>query len=162
MVGGISGAGAYSGSYYDNLRYMPIGSTRAASEAAETGGLTGVEKSGECQTCKNRKYVDGSDEGNVSFKAPGHIAPENSAAVVSSHENMHVANARREGSKENAELISASVRLKTSTCPECGKAYVAGGLTSTTIKYSEKNPYEQKRKFEEAMSLRGNNVDIAV
>ena len=28
-----------------------------------------------CQTCKNRKYQDGSDE-NVSFKAAAHISPE--------------------------------------------------------------------------------------
>ena len=29
----------------------------------------------ECQTCKNRRYQDGSNE-MVSFKAPGHISPE--------------------------------------------------------------------------------------
>ena len=28
----------------------------------------------ECQTCKNRKYVDGSNE-NVSYKSAAHIAP---------------------------------------------------------------------------------------
>ena len=28
----------------------------------------------ECQTCKNRKYADGSDE-NVSYKSAAHIAP---------------------------------------------------------------------------------------
>lgn len=30
----------------------------------------------ECETCANRKYQDGSDEGNVSFKAAAHISPE--------------------------------------------------------------------------------------
>ena len=33
----------------------------------------------ECETCKNRKYVDGSNEGDVSFKAPAHIDPNQSA-----------------------------------------------------------------------------------
>ena len=31
----------------------------------------------ECQTCKNRKYADGSDE-NVSYKSAAHIAPPGS------------------------------------------------------------------------------------
>ena len=39
----------------------------------------------ECETCKNRKYRDGSDE-MVSFKAAGHIAPVSAAAVVMGHE----------------------------------------------------------------------------
>jgi len=47
----------------------------------------------ECETCANRTYVDGSNEGDVSFKTPGHISPEASAAVVSSHEYEHVRNA---------------------------------------------------------------------
>lgn len=32
----------------------------------------------ECQTCKERKYIDGSDE-NVSFKAAAHIYPRQPA-----------------------------------------------------------------------------------
>ena len=36
---------------------------------------TGIEDpSEECQTCKNRKYKDGSDE-MVSFKSPQHVSP---------------------------------------------------------------------------------------
>ena len=38
----------------------------------------------ECETCKNRKYQDGSDE-NVSFKAAAHISPEASGARVRGH-----------------------------------------------------------------------------
>lgn len=129
---------------------------------AELEGKAGSSKKvkpSECMTCKNRKYIDGSDEGNVSFKAPGHIAPGNSAAVVSAHEQEHVTNARREGSKKNAKLVSATVRLKLAVCPECGTSYVAGGVTSTKIQYSEENPYEQNRKGIEGDALRGNNVD---
>ena len=36
----------------------------------------------ECQTCKNRKYVDGSNEPDVSFKTPGKIAAGESYAKV--------------------------------------------------------------------------------
>ena len=44
----------------------------------------------ECETCKNRKYQDGSDDPGVSFKTPSNIAPEEAAARVRSHENEHV------------------------------------------------------------------------
>ncbi|MDE5872432.1 MAG: hypothetical protein K2H07_00810, partial [Lachnospiraceae bacterium] len=91
-------------------------------------------KSAECQTCKNRKYVDGSDEPNVSFKTPGKISPKEAYAKVSSHEREHVANAIAKGSKPGAKLISASVALKMAVCPECGTTYVAGGTTTTQIK----------------------------
>lgn len=93
----------------------------------------GIEK---CETCEKRKYVDGSNESNVSFKSPAHIAPENSAAVVSAHEHEHVANAIHEGNKKDAELISVSVQLHTAICPECGRTYIAGGVTRTQIKHT--------------------------
>ena len=80
-------------------------------------------------------------------------------SMVMSHEQMHVANARQEGNKENADLVSASVRLKTAVCPECGKSYVAGGQTSTMIKYTESNPYERNRKVIEGSFLKGQYID---
>ena len=141
-----------------------VNQTEKAGKVEEESGIKGSKKvkSSECMTCKNRKYVDGSDEGNVSFKTPGHISPGSSAAMVSAHEQQHVANARREGSKENAKLVSANVRLKLAVCPECGTSYVEGGVTSTTIQYSEENPYEQNRKGLEGDALRGNHVDEKV
>ncbi len=93
----------------------------------------GIEK---CETCENRMYVDGSNESNVSFKAPGHIDPNAAPYKVMAHEREHVANAIREGNKPNAKLISASVTLHTSICPECGRTYVSGGLTRTRIKHT--------------------------
>ena len=93
----------------------------------------GIEK---CETCENRKYVDGSDEADVSFKAPGHIDPDAAPSVVMAHEREHVANAVQEGNRPDAKLISASVSLQTSICPECGRTYVSGGLTKTTIRHS--------------------------
>lgn len=100
----------------------------------------------ECETCANRTYVDGSNEGDVSFKTPGHISPEASAAVVSAHEYEHVRNAMQEDKRPDAELVSVSVSLKTAVCPECGTTYVAGGKTRTLMRYGkELNPYEKQQ-----------------
>lgn len=117
-----------------------------------------AEKKGECQTCKNRTYVDGSDEGNVSFKAPGHIAPEASAGTVMAHEQQHVSNAKRIGSKPENKLISATVSLKTAICPECGRSYVAGGTTRTLIKYGN-SEYDKNKKKADLDAVLGANID---
>ena len=87
----------------------------------------------ECETCKNRKYQDGSDE-MVSFKSAAHISPEASAATVRSHEQEHVSNACKKAAQNNGKVIAANVTLKTEICPECGRSYVAGGTTQTQIK----------------------------
>ncbi|HWR39077.1 MAG TPA: hypothetical protein VN611_06225 [Patescibacteria group bacterium] len=98
----------------------------------------------ECQTCKNRQYQDGSNDPGVSFKAPGHIAPESAAAVVSSHEQEHVTNEQAKAQTENRRVVSQSVRLFTSVCPECGRVYVSGGeTTTTTAADKEKNNQTQ-------------------
>lgn len=118
----------------------------------------------ECETCKNRKYQDGSDE-NVSFKAAAHISPEASGARVRGHEQEHVANAYKKAAEGNGKVIQASVSLKTAICPECGRSYVSGGTTSTKIKYSkdsETNPYAKDRKAIQGQALRGQNLDFAV
>lgn len=112
----------------------------------------------ECETCKNRRYQDGSDE-MVSFKTPGKISPEESFAKVSAHEQEHVTNAVAEGSKPGKELISATVSLKTALCPECGSAYVAGGTTRTMMKTYGEDPFSQNQKAFEAEATKGNNID---
>ena len=115
----------------------------------------------ECETCKRRKYQDGSDE-MVSFKAAGHIDPGNAAAVVMSHEQEHVSNAYQKAKDNNGEVVRASVRLKTAVCPECGRTYISGGETTTQIRYyNETNPYQQDMKESDADNkYRGANVDI--
>lgn len=115
----------------------------------------------ECETCKNREYVDGSNEPDVSFKTPGKISADQSFAKVSSHEREHVSNAVQKSSKPGAKLVSANVTLKMGVCPECGRTYVAGGETTTQIKYSESNPYEKNRKNAEKSFLLGNNLDVS-
>lgn len=116
----------------------------------------------ECETCKNRKYVDGSDE-MVSFKSPAHVAPQASAAAVMGHEQEHVNNAYSKAETGNGKVMQASVTLKTAVCPECGRSYVSGGETRTQIKYfNEDNPYQKDLKAQDKDKYAGMNIDAAV
>lgn len=155
MIGGIDMSNRY---------IVPVSNTNYVTPINTENNVEGSSKVKpvECQTCKNRKYVDGSNEADVSFKAPGHISPEQSYAKVMSHEQEHVANARQKTAGKDATLLSATVSLKIATCPECGRSYVAGGTTNTTIKYSKENPYDNGRKIIEGSFLAGQNVDEAV
>lgn len=115
----------------------------------------------ECQTCKNRKYQDGSDE-MVSFKSPAHVSPQAAGSAVRAHEQEHVANAYDEANRENGEVIQASVQIHTAICPECGRSYVAGGETNTQIKYTnEKNPYQKDLAAKDATKYSGMNVSAS-
>ena len=115
----------------------------------------------ECETCKERKYQDGSDE-NVSFKSAQHISPESAASRVRAHEQEHVANAYKKAAQNNGKVVQASVSLKTAVCPECGRTYVAGGETSTQIKYyNEENPYQKDKKSADSLVYSGMNVDAS-
>lgn len=116
----------------------------------------------ECETCKNRKYQDGSDE-MVSFKSPSHISPDAAASRVRSHEQEHVNNAYKDAAQNNGKVISCNVSIKTSVCPECGRTYVSGGTTSTQIRYfNEDNPYQKDLKSSDAANkYLGMNVDLA-
>lgn len=118
----------------------------------------------ECETCKNRKYQDGSDEGDVSFKAAAHIDPKASAARVMGHEREHVSNAYKKAAEHNGKVMACNVTLKTAVCPECGRTYVAGGTTATQIKYfNEENPYQKEKKSSDAANqYLGMNFDQAV
>lgn len=115
----------------------------------------------ECQTCKNRKYQDGSDE-MVSFKSAAHISPTASASAVRAHEQEHVSNAYKDAAQNNGKVLQASVSIHTAVCPECGRSYVAGGETRTQIKYyNEENPYQQDLKGTDKIKYLGMNVDMA-
>ena len=111
----------------------------------------------DCETCKRRKYQDGSDE-MVSFKSAAHIS---SASAVRAHEQEHVTNAYTKAAQNNGKVLSANVTLKTAICPECGRSYVAGGLTTTQIKYNnEENPYQKARKMQDQTRFSGMNMDL--
>ncbi len=140
-------------------------------EQAGKDSLRGKEPGEECQTCKNRKYKDGSNE-NVSFKAASHISPEAAASRVRAHEGKHVANAYSKAAQKGGEVLSVSVRLETAVCPECGKNYVSGGTTSTRIRYpadsreaenqkAQRNPYAENQKQVRANAVRGKGFDYA-
>lgn len=116
----------------------------------------------ECETCKNRKYQDGSDE-NVSYKAAAHISPDAAASRVRSHEQEHVSNAYKKAAQNNGKVVACNVALRTSVCPECGRTYISGGTTSTQIKYfNEENPYQKELKSSDAANkYLGMNIDLA-
>lgn len=88
----------------------------------------------ECQTCKNRKYKDGSDDPGVSFKSAAKINPKSAESVVLKHEYEHVNRNRAKAEREGNEIVSQTVTLKNDICPECGKSYVSGGETRTVTK----------------------------
>ncbi len=116
----------------------------------------------ECETCKNRKYQDGSNE-MVSFKTAQHISPEQAPSAVRGHEQEHVSNAYKKAAEGNGKVLQASVKITTAVCPECGRTYVSGGLTTTKIMYkNEDNPYQKNRKGADAAALVGANFDAGV
>lgn len=149
----------YSGSVNRAVYGTSEPTTTNPDEVKKVGRKSSPE---ECQTCKERKYQDGSDE-NVSFKSASHISPESAGAKVRAHEQEHVSNAYKKAAQKNGKVINASVSIHTSICSECGRTYVSGGTTNTTIKYSnEENPYQKERKAQDAMNLIGTNIDYAV
>ncbi len=159
MNASVSGAAGADGV----KRMLPV------SAAGAVNGTEGVQDSraakrvgkAECQTCKSRKYKDGSDE-MVSFKSATHLSPQAAGSAVMAHEQEHVSNAYKKASLNDGKVLQASVQLKMGVCSECGRSYVAGGTTSTKIKYNEENPYEKNAKSLQAEAVKGNNVDLAV
>ena len=155
------------GSGYSPYRSAAVGTSAVAgtkpilnpnASTAKTPGR--VSSPAECETCKNRKYQDGSDE-MVSFKSAQHISPQSAPARVRGHEAEHVSNAYKDAAMNNGKVLQASVSLKTAVCPECGRTYVCGGETTTKIKYeNESNPYEKERKAMHRQGLVGANIDL--
>ncbi len=118
--------------------------------AAKTGDTVGQE---ECQTCKERKYQDGSNDPGVSFKSPAHIAPEQAASVVRGHEQEHVVREQAAAARENRKVVSQSVTLHSGICPECGRVYISGGTTRTvTAAESKPEPKEQTDEKENILA----------
>lgn len=162
---GISGIGGADGAYGI---YGYNSQVNNASGGVLNPGESDVKSPGkksspaECDTCKDRKYQDGSDE-MVSFKAATHISPQASASLVRAHEQEHVSNAYKDAAQNNGKVVSANVSIHSAVCPECGRSYVSGGTTSTQIKYyNEKNPYQQDLKATDAIKYQGMNLNLAV
>lgn len=143
------------GLYYAERVSMPVAGLSANERLQRAGGKSGSADPGEpvqfgeerkgavscrnfdsyeCQTCKNRKYQDGSNDPGVSFKTPTRLSPESAATAVRSHENEHVSHARTQALREDRKIVSQSVTYSTAVCPECGRNYVSGGTTRTVFK----------------------------
>lgn len=110
----------------------------------------------ECETCKERKYKDGSDE-MVSYKTAAHISPAEAPSRVMAHEGEHVANAYRKAEENNGKVLSVSVSMHTAVCPECGRVYVSGGETRTSIMYSQD---DEEKTAEDGREVLGANIDL--
>ncbi len=158
-----------------------LGSMRKTSETERTAPLSDSTKKGdssvkgvdeeadkkrrfdsyECKTCENRKYQDGSDDSGVSFQTPTRIDPKSAAAQVRGHEQEHVVRNQAKAERDGDEIVSQNVVLHTGICEECGKVYISGGTTTTTIKRNA----EQAEKFSAGMeknAQKGAALDIAV
>lgn len=88
----------------------------------------------ECQTCKNRRYQDQSDDSGVSFQTASHIDPSAAYSAVRSHENEHVARNKTQAEQHGQKIAYQTVMINRAICPECGRSYVSGGVTHTVTK----------------------------
>ncbi len=116
-----------------------------ALEGVKTGAQSAQDalKEGECQTCEERKYQDGSDDMGVSFQTPTNIKPEQAASAVRGHEMEHVYREQAKADREGRKVVSQNVTMHTEICPECGKSYVSGGTTRTVTKADTDNNAQQ-------------------
>ncbi len=154
---GASSLGFASYGAYMNASATAVGNTSTVAGSEAEGSLIkgteenvrpGYESSPEnCETCRERKYQDGSDE-NVSFKSAAHISPNAAGAAVRAHEGEHVSNAYKKAAQEGGKVIHAGVAIHTAVCPECGRTYVSGGVTNTVLSLpkDDTNPYKQNAK----------------
>ena len=126
----------------------PVQGAKSAQEALEEG---------ECQTCEERKYQDGSDDMGVSYQTPTNIKPEQAASAVRGHEMEHVYREQAKADREGRKVVSQSVTMHTEICPECGKSYVFGGTTRTVTKADTDNAAQQQdlaRQNQEEQKMR--------
>lgn len=126
------------------MQYIDTGSPEASRAVRGRGGVRKTANDGKCQTCEQRKYKDGSNDMGVSFKTPTRVSPESAAAAVRGHEQQHVSREQAKAARENRRVVSQSVTLQTSVCPECGRVYISGGTTRTTT-VSKPQPEETQK-----------------
>ncbi len=93
-----------------------------------------LEAPKECETCKNRRYQDRSDDPTVSFQSAQSIPTGMAYGIVASHENEHVRNEQTRAKEDGRKVVFQSVSIHTDICPECGKMYISGGTTRTVTK----------------------------
>lgn len=133
----------------------PEGVQKAAeSQDGQTAlGAESVQKAleeGECQTCKERKYQDGSDDAGVSFKTPTKIDPDQAPSAVRGHEMEHVYREQAKAQREDRKVVSQNVTYHTAICPECGRGYISGGTTRTVTAAESQAEDQESRQNQEA------------
>ena len=117
----------------------PFSQMNDPSRSRGVGAGSATNQVRECQTCKNRRYQDQSDDPGVSYQTPTAISPDQAGAAVRAHENEHVSREQAKAAKQGREVVSQSVIIKTAICPECGRVYVAGGKTTTVTRAKDKS-----------------------
>jgi len=143
------------------------GANTQESQLAGNKSILGKTDNGECQTCKNRKYQDGSNDPGVSFKTATKLSPEEAAVAVRSHENEHVVRNQAKAEREDRKVVSQSVVLHTAICPECGDPYISGGTTRTVTKADNSasdatsvNSAAEKFQAGTNEEIKGQNLDM--
>ncbi|MCL1988347.1 MAG: hypothetical protein FWG64_10325 [Firmicutes bacterium] len=144
--------------FYSNpSAFLPVGESHPNSRMERTQESGDVEDS-VCQTCQNRRYVDQSDDGGVSFQTPTRLNPGQAASAVFAHEREHYTREANRADRENREVVSNTIRVFTSVCPECGAQYVSGGETRTVTRAAQESSYENNNDDEE----NPNGIDFSI
>lgn len=140
--------------YLDDLAESDAAPTNAVDDEKDSPYETMQEA--ECQTCKNRKYQDGSNDPGVSFKTATRLTPEQAATAVRGHEMEHVSHEQARAEREGRKVVRQSVTIHTGICPECGDVYVSGGTTRTTTAKDNSAELEQEAK----QKLMGSTLEL--
>lgn len=129
-------------------------------QAEEDGAIFRKQEGAqECQTCKNRKYQDGSNDPGVSYKTPTQLSPEQASSAVRGHEMEHVTREQSKADRENREVVAQTVMLHTAVCPECGRPYISGGTTRTVTKGRQETPSPEKYQVGMPQEEAGKNLN---
>ena len=97
MQGSVPGMGGVSGAEETGKVEKNLGESEVKAPGRKSSPA-------ECETCKERKYQDGSDE-MVSFKSASHISPEQAPSAVRAHENEHVQNAYKKAAQKDGQVL---------------------------------------------------------
>lgn len=106
------------------LNYGAFQKTEGAS------GSNAAKNNGECSTCAQRAYKDGSYDPGVSFQTATSVPSSTAGVAVASHEGEHVTRETAKAREEGRIVTQAKVTFQYSCCPECHRMYIAGGTTT--------------------------------
>jgi len=88
----------------------------------------------QCPTCKNRRFVDRSNDLGVSFKSPQKMSGAQAVMAAKEHERQHLTAEYARAFQEGKKVVSQSITIYTRRCGDCGNVYVSGGVTKTVSK----------------------------